>query len=41
MLRAAAAGIVVRNYRDLTAAQRLYDRARTLWPHNPGIKRVA
>ncbi len=36
-----AADIVVRNYRDPAAAQRLYDRARTLWPHNPGIKRVA
>jgi tetratricopeptide (TPR) repeat protein len=32
-----AADIRVRN-RDMGAAQRLYDRARALWPHNPGLR---
>jgi tetratricopeptide (TPR) repeat protein len=34
-----AAEIVGRNYRDATAAQQLYDRAKALWPHNPGLPR--
>ena len=34
-----AAEIVGRNYRDTTAAQQLYDRAKVLWPHNPGPTR--
>jgi tetratricopeptide (TPR) repeat protein len=32
-----AAELVGRNYRDADAAQQLYDRARALWPHNPGL----
>ena len=35
-----AAEIVGRNYRDPTAAQQLYDRAKVLWPHNPGLPGV-